>query len=87
MTVRCGNRVHQAEIVDAQGHHHDTVAQVKLCFARPHGLKSLEEVAFDAVDDANWEAAAEAERLSDARFENDVLATWEADLLRDFGIA
>ncbi|QDF18680.1 hypothetical protein SEA_PUPPER_194 [Gordonia phage Pupper] len=90
--IRCGNRVHQADIVDAQGHHHESVAQVRLCFARPFGLKSIEETAFDLADEEAWEAVVEAERRNEEWFENGGAASeviwWEneQDRLREAGL-
>lgn len=43
MTVRCGNKVHDKTV--SAVHHHETVAKVRLCFARTDegGLWSIEE--------------------------------------------
>ncbi len=64
MSVHCGNKVHQADIA-TDGHHHETVAQVRLCFARPQGLKSIEEAEYDAylddADERHMESVREAE--------------------------
>lgn len=51
MTVRCGNRVHGR--FGRTEAHHETVAQVALCFKRPGGLTTLEEAA--AVEEAKAE--------------------------------
>lgn len=40
--IRCGNRkAHNQEI--AAVHHHNCVADVRDCFAYPHGIPSIEE--------------------------------------------
>lgn len=67
MTVRCGNnKVHDKDLAP---HHHDTVAQVRLCFARTTmgGLWSLEEEADDAEQYANY--LAERENDPDMAYE------------------
>jgi hypothetical protein len=48
MTVRCGNKIHDSVLTAV--HHHETVAKVRLCFARTDrgGLWSLEEEEDDA---------------------------------------
>lgn len=67
MSVACGNKTHDREF--AKTHHHDTVAQVRLCFTRPGGLRSHEEQGLD--DFHAWEAKseAEAERRNEQFFE------------------
>src|SRR5678816_2054024 len=42
VSIRCGNKVH--------GHgvwHHETIVQVRLCYTRPIGLQTLEDIAED----------------------------------------
>lgn len=59
MSVRCGNPVHKnfAAELERTIPHHDSVAQVKLCYAREGGIRSHEEVAI--LD--HWAAESEAE--------------------------
>lgn len=49
MTVRCGNPVHKSylEELASEVHHHETVAKVRLCYARKDkgGVRSIEEAA------------------------------------------
>jgi len=46
MSVRCGNKIHQHFAVELEGmaHHHDSVAQVRLCYSREDGIRSHEEI-------------------------------------------
>lgn len=65
-SVRCGNtRVHGAGV-----HHHETVAQVRLCHFRGEGLASLEEAAVAGLP-------------ADTDYEFDPDAAYERSLERD----
>jgi hypothetical protein len=65
MSVRCGAATHKTylEELAAEVHHHETSAQVKLCFARKAdgGLRSIEEEAYFAADAAERAAEIYAE--------------------------
>ena len=69
MSVRCGNRkVHTAP--EANGHHHETSAQVLLCFKRPNGIPSIEDEQAAAADEWIAQADYEAEQRNERWFEN-----------------
>jgi hypothetical protein len=70
MAIRCGNRVHRDRFDDMAGvaHHHDTVAMVRLCFAREHGIFSNEEHAHELADEAEARAEYEADRDADVAY-------------------
>lgn len=42
--IACANRTKHDDL--GMQHHHETVADVKLCFATPSGIYSLEEMAY-----------------------------------------
>ena len=66
--VRCGNSVHKSRLYSLadEAHHHESVAQVRLCFARKEeGLYSLEEEALLE----QWEDEARAEREAEMAVE------------------
>lgn len=74
MSVRCGNPVHKRfyeELTD-EVHHHESVAQVRLCFARKDdfGLRSIEEKALLEQWDEEMRAEAEAEMAVERYYEN-----------------
>lgn len=73
MTVRCGNPKHDKDLT--REHHHDTVAQVRLCYSLgDNHLYSNEE-----EDDRNaWNAACEYD--ADAAYERHLESAgyWEA---------
>jgi hypothetical protein len=67
MSVACGNKVHDKDL--SRQHHHETTAQVRLCFTRAAGLPSLEEE--DADEQGHQQALAEieAEKRNERWFE------------------
>lgn len=71
MTVRCGNKVHDTAL--APEHHHESVAQVRLCFVRTARknlpLTSLEEDAYFEYETAAMEAERQAEEANERWFE------------------
>lgn len=66
MSVACGNKSHDRDL--SKVHHHDSVAQVKLCFARG-GLASIEEQAADEEGHQQALADLAAERATERWFE------------------
>lgn len=71
MSVACGNKVHSPEALEAFGvrqHHHETVAQVKLCFAG-RSVLSIEEQGL--LDQQEQESRSElaAEKTNERFFE------------------
>lgn len=67
MSVACGNKTHDRDL--SKVHHHDSVAQVRLCYTRPQGLTSLEETDADEWGDEQAKAEAEAEKRNERYFE------------------
>lgn len=57
MSVRCGNKVHDKDI--AATHYHVDVAEVRLCYAAPEGVLSVEEA--DEMDYRDAAARAEVD--------------------------
>lgn len=81
MSVRCGNRkVHNNVEIDI--HHHETVAQVRLCYSRPEGLESIEEIDLFEYRDAEARSEIEAEQAIERYYEgwgyDDGFNEWEA---------
>lgn len=74
MSVRCGNPVHKSFHVDLafDEHHHDTVAQVRLCYARKDefGLRSHEELALQEQWDEQQLAEITAELAAERYLED-----------------
>lgn len=69
-TVRCGNRrVHGSEPV-----HHESVAQVRLCFHRPEGLPSIEDAQLDEME-LEFDPDAAYERFLETRYSDEI--AWE----------
>lgn len=70
--IGCGNKVHRdfaAELIGVT-HHHETIAQVKLCFAREGGLRSLEEEALLEQWNDEMRAEIEAEQAVERYYED-----------------
>lgn len=59
MSVRCGNKVHDKDI--AAVHYHGSVADVRVCYAAPEGVLSIEEADEMGYRDAAARAEVEAE--------------------------
>jgi hypothetical protein len=69
--IACANRIHtKVDPIDGGQNHHESIAQVRLCFARPGGLPSLEEEAYLAQDDAQAQSDWEAEQAAERYLEN-----------------
>lgn len=72
--VRCGNAVHKSFHLELANevHHHESVAQVRLCFARKDefGLRSLEEEALEEQWGEEARAEYEAEMAVERYYEN-----------------
>ena len=71
--VRCGNSVHKSRLYSLadEVHHHASVAQVRLCFARKDdGLYSFEEEALLEQWEDEARAEHEAEMAVERYFEN-----------------
>lgn len=82
--VRCGNAVHKSfhfSLAD-EVHHHESVAQVRLCFARKDefGLRSLEELALEERWEDEARAEYEAERAAERYWED---RGWQEALAQD----
>lgn len=73
--IRCGNTKTHGPARHDNVHHHDSVAQVRLCFAREDGLMSHEEVA----DDMSFQAAAQAERAFERHLETNDQYAYEVE--------
>lgn len=62
--IRCGNRLHDKAI--AKEHHHDSVAEVRLCYSlgenRVYSVEEDEAYAEDLAAKAEWEAEQGYER-------------------------
>ena len=58
MSVRCGNKVHDKDV--AAIHYHADAAEVRVCYAAPEGVLSIQEAVM-AYDDAAARAEIEAE--------------------------
>ncbi len=71
MSVACGNKVHSPEALEAFGvkqHHHESVAQVKLCFSgRP--VHSVEEQGLFDQQEAEMAGEIAAEKANERYFE------------------
>lgn len=84
MTVRCGNPKHDKTLT--REHHHDTVAQVRLCYSLGENIlfsHEEEEAAADA--DRAARAEIEAERGYERHLEN--AGYWEARADEDHEMA
>ncbi len=64
--IRCGNPVHKSINAAAEAHH-DSVAQVRLCYVRP--VRSLQEREADEIADTIAMIEAEYEYDADAAYE------------------
>lgn len=74
MAVRCGNPIHKTFYPDLafDAHHHDSTAQVRLCFARSadFGLRSHEEEMLEQDWSEQMRAEYEAEMAVERYYEN-----------------
>lgn len=72
MAIKCGNRAAHG-VLEA---HHDTVAQVRLCFARgEQGVPSIQDQIEDARDCHEFDADAAYERHLETRYHDEI--AWE----------
>lgn len=80
--IRCGNPVHKSINAAAEAHH-DSVAQVRLCYVRP--VRSIEENEADEYSDdmydplADYEFFLETRETSDGLFGSDGLYDLERE--------
>lgn len=83
MSIRCGNPKHDKFI--AKAHYHDSVAEVRACYASPEGHYSIEE-----QEHAAWNSYCEddPDKAYERHLENQ--GYWEArydeDMARELGV-
>ncbi len=74
MSIKCGNRKAHG-VLEA---HHDTVAQVRLCFARGEaGIPSIQDEIDAARDYHEFDADAAYERFLETRYHDEI--AWEEE--------